>query len=262
MLLALSGPASGGTALKALLESNSYKDSWVSVGASIDGSRLRLDFEGPWSKGALLYDRDSSLVTLVDHLHKTILALTPDNQATLQLFVTLAATQLKKQEASWNPASLKAFELAQHNSQVFFNGTPRLAEKGVKMEGVPCDKYVTDLETGEKREVWITSPEKAGFSAEDYNTLRSLAHLTLTMGNGLFTQMGADTTTFSQNFYEPQFPMAAVLHSRGKASSQFKVLKIQSQSFGVTAFDLPTGYRNLTMLDLMRQGSPAVTPQN
>ena len=252
---ALTAPVLSGTSVKAYLESTAYKDSWVNVDAIIDGGRMRLDFSGPLSKSSLLYDRDSSLLTLVDHLHKTILALTADNQATIQLFLTLAAVQMNKQSSTWNPATQKAYELTAQNTRAFFNGVPKLVDKGVKVGGLACDKYVTELEGGEKREVWVTTPEKAGLSPEDYNTFRSLAHLAVEMGGSLLTQMGADMTAFGQNFYGSEVPVAEVLHASGKGSSQFKVLKIHSQSYGAEAFNLPTGYQNLTLLDLMRQGN-------
>src|ERR1039457_4614287 len=78
-------PAWAGTDVKARLESYSQKEAWVNVEAFITDERLRLDFKGPWSHGSLIYDRESSLLTVVDHLHKTVLALTQENQTALKL---------------------------------------------------------------------------------------------------------------------------------------------------------------------------------
>src|ERR1039458_5127664 len=88
LLAACAPPLWAGTDVKAHLESTTDKKAWVDVEASIGDGHLRLNFKGPWSHGSLLYDQETSLLTVVDDFHKTILPLSQNNQAALKLVAT------------------------------------------------------------------------------------------------------------------------------------------------------------------------------
>ena len=66
LLFGCSVPALAGTAIKAHVQSFTPVNSWTNVEVSIDSDRMRLDFKGPTAHGSLIYDRDSSQLTVVD----------------------------------------------------------------------------------------------------------------------------------------------------------------------------------------------------
>ena len=254
LLLVFGGPACAGTSVKAYLESLSRKNAWIKLDASIDHSRMRLDFEGPSAHGALFYDRESSLLTFVDHLHQTVLPLSVENQEAIKLLLTVFSSRLKGEVEGADPSAKQAYELAEENVQAFFNGVPQLEKKGVSLGAFTCDEYVTDLSGKKTREVWVTTPERAGVNTEDYNTFRSLAHLAVELGAPLLAQLGADADSFQQNLSDPQWPLSEVLYSKGKASVRFKVLGLSSKDFADGVFNPPVRYRVLSMMDLLKQG--------
>ena len=190
LLCGWAAPLWAGIGLKARLESYTYKDAWVEVETAIGDGQLRLDFRGPWSQGSLIYDRDTALVTVVDDLHKTILPLTQDNQAALKLIGAVAADRLQGEIAGSRESAQKTFEMFQENARAFFDGVPALRAQEKQKSGFTCDEYRTDLNGQRAREVWVTSPEKAGMSEEDYDTLRSLVHLVVDLCGGEIGPMG------------------------------------------------------------------------
>lgn len=252
--IGLSGTAFAGTALNARLQSYSSPKAWVDVITSIDHDKLRMDFKGPSSNGSLIYDRETSQLTLVDHFRKTVLALTSDNQAAIKLLLNIFSGRLKDQADGADAATRRSFYLARDNARAFFNGLPRLKEKSTRVAGFLCDEYDTLLKGKKAREVWVTSPSVAGMDAEDYNTLRSLAHLTVDLCGTLLAQWGADTGPFLQDLMGTELPIQEVIYSKDKPSSLIKVLGIHSQTFTDAAFNPPADYQVLSLLDLIKQG--------
>jgi hypothetical protein len=256
LFLVISGcvaPLWAGIGLKARLESYTYQDAWVEVEAAIGDGQLRLDFRGPWSHGSLIYDRENSLVTVVDDLHKTILPLTQDNQTALKLIGVVAADRLQKEITGSRESAQKAYEMAEENARAFFNGAPVLKNQGVQKEGFACDEYRTDLDGKRAREVWVTTPEKVGMSEEDYSTLRSLVHLIVDLCGGELAQWGVDTTQFQAGLLQPQLPVLAVLYAKGKPSSRFQILRVRTRDFSPRTFDPPAGYQTLSLFDIIKR---------
>jgi hypothetical protein len=247
-------PLLAGTDVKARLEGYSYKEAWAQIEASIGEGRLRLDFQGPWTHGSLIYDRESSQLTLIDHLHRTILPLSQDSQSTLKFLGAIAAGRLQREMSGSDPAAQRAYRLVEENAQALFNGTPDLTGRAIGKEGFTCDEYRTDLDGKRAREVWVTAPEKAGMSGEDYDTLRSLAHLVVDLCGTELAQLGADPSAFQQGLAQPQVPVLAVLYAKGRPSGEFKILQIHSRDFAPGTFDPPAGYQALSLLDLLKQG--------
>lgn len=254
LLAAGTDPLWAGTEIKAHLQSDSYKDAVVDVETSIDSGRLKMSFKGPWAHGSLIYDRDSSEVMVVDNLRKTVLTLTQDNQSALKLVGAIASARMAGLATGGEPFAHKIYILVQENVRAFFNGVPVLKNSGVQKEGFTCNQYRTDLDGKKVREVWSTTADQAGISGEDYDTLRSMAHLVVDLCGSELAQMGADTTTFEQDLSQPQLPVLATLYSRGKPSGRFEITEIHSQTFGLEVFAPPAGYQILSLLDLMRQG--------
>jgi hypothetical protein len=253
LLASFTAPLWAGTQVKAHLESYAYKEAWVDVGAAIEDGRLRLDFQGPWSRGSVIYDRESSQVTIIDHLHRTILPLSQDSQAALKLIGAIATNRLQK-EITASESGTRAYALVAENAQAFFNGSPDLRGSNINKEGFTCDEYQTDLQGQRAREVWVTSPEKAGVKGEDYDTFRSLAHLAMDLFGIELSQLGADPATFQEGLDNTQLPVLEVLYAKGKPSGRFKVLQIRSRDFAPGTFDPPSGYQTLSLLDLINQG--------
>ena len=254
--------AQAGTLLKVHLQSDMDAKAWVNAEFFIEDGHLRLDFEGPWSHGSLIYDRETAIVTVVDHLHKSVLTLTPSDQTAVKLFLAINASQLRSQSSGSDEKARRAYAIAAKNAQAFFNGTPRLKAKGERVEGFTCDEYVTDRPggdpdgpAGKMREVWVTTPEAAGMNTEDYNTLRSLAHLALDLSSDELEALGAELTGFQQALSDSNLPLQAVLYTKGKPSARFKVLSLKPASPKGDSFTPPAGYTILGLMDLVRQGT-------
>jgi hypothetical protein len=253
LLAACAPPLWAGTDVKAHLQSYTDKKAWVDVEAFVGDGHLRLDFQGPWSHGSLLYDRDTSLLTVVDHIHKTVLPLTQDTQAALKIIAAVASAKFEGQaDATKNGA--KALQLARENAQAFFNGTPNLTGKGVLKRGFTCDDYRTDWEGKRAREVWVADPVKAGMGEEDYNTLRALAHQVLVLCGDELTQWGADTGGIDRDFFTPQLPVEEVLYLKGRPSSLFEILSVGPKDLSAGTFTPPAGYQTMSLADILKQG--------
>ena len=250
----LGRPPWAGTQVRAHLESFSYKEAWVEIEASIGEGRLRLDFQGPWTRGSLIYDRESTQVTLIDHLRRTVLPLSQDSQAALKLLGAIAANRLQGEITGSEPEAQRAYAIVEENAQAFFNGVPDLKERGIAKEGYACDEYRTDWEGKRAREVWVTAPQKAGMNAEDYDTLRSLTHLAVDLCGMELGQLGADPAAFQEGLADSPLPVFATLYAKGRPSGQFKILQIRSRDFAPGTFDPPAGYQTLSLMDLLKQG--------
>lgn len=256
LFLSLAVPLQAGTALKAFLRDYSSPGDWVNVQVSIQQGQTRLNWKGPLSKGSLFYDRDTGKVSLVDPLHRSIFVLSVGDQTTLKLALALFAGRLRKKADGADAATRRALNLVAGNARAFFNGTPQLEIKDGLLRGFSCDTYLTrDAAGGRMREVWVTPSQATILAGEDYNTLRTLAHLACDLGSPLLDEWGADTGDFGQNFYGSDLPIQEVLYVKGKASFQFKVLGIESRDFEPSVFQLPEGYKTLGLLDLLSQNS-------
>ena len=252
--LFFTGPFSwAGTSLQTRLQSFADKQAWADLDVSIDQSKMRLDFQGPWSHGSLIYARETSLVTVVDKIHETNLTITPADQSALKMLGGLALGLAESQADKGNWNGRKTFAIIRKNIRAFFNGTPLLKAKQVRMVGMECGRYVTELEGEKAREVWSTDPEKTSLSGEDYNTLRSLAHLALDLAGDELVQLGADPAAFQRLFSKPELPVVLVLFEKGKPSCRFEIKKLFSQSFTPEAFDPPASYRAIGLLDILKK---------
>ena len=253
LLIGLAPRLHAGTEIKAFLQSYSGGQNWVNLRLSIQQDQLRLDWKGPLSKGSLLYDRDSSQIALVDPLHHSLFLLPAADQTTLKLALALFAGQLKKKSDGADATTRRDLELAAKNARSFFNGTPQMEKQGETVGGFSCDAYLTrDDQGGKMRETWVAPSEKTGMAPEDYNTFRSLAHLVLELCDPLLAQWGADTVTFKGNLTGSDFPVQELLYAKGRLSAKYKTLGVQAKDFDPGVFQLPNGYKNLGLLDLLK----------
>ena len=254
LCMAMTAPLRAGTLLEARLQSLQYKDAWVDLRLSVGQDLARVDVKGPWTHGSLLYRRDNSLVTVVDHIHRTVLAVPPGSQEAIRLLGGLAAAKWKAEKEGGDGGPGDVYRLIHENVGSLFNGTPRLKKKDVRLDGFDCDDYVTDGEKGEAREVWVTTSGRIGMATEDYNTLRSLVHLAVDLASGELAPWGADTAAFQRRLAGSALPVRAVYYAGGKPSARFRMLSVRSESFPAGTFDPPAGYRTLGFWDLLRQG--------
>ncbi|HXL73657.1 MAG TPA: hypothetical protein VN963_08545, partial [bacterium] len=65
LLMGWAAPLWAGSEVLARLESTSDKSAWANLDALVQDGRLRLTVVGPWSRGSLIYDEKTSLITLV-----------------------------------------------------------------------------------------------------------------------------------------------------------------------------------------------------
>jgi hypothetical protein len=252
-LFLLGGQAWAGTTLKARLQSFAYPQAWADLNVSIDQNKMRVDFKGPWSNGSLIYDRDTSLLVVVDGLHQAVFSIPLVEQTTLKLLGTVAVGLAEGKLGKGDGTVRPFYRIITENVGALFNGTPRLKAKGVPMAGLTCDEYVTNWEGHKAREVWVTAPEKAGMSLEDFDTFRGLAHLALDLfGDGL-AQLGADPAAYPALFLKSELPALSILYARGKPSSRFEIVSLRPQSFAPGSFDPPAEYPTMGLLDILKK---------
>ncbi len=245
-------PLWAGTELKAYVECYADKQAWVNLRVSISDDHLKIHFNGPWCLGALVYDRETSEITVMDDIKKTVFTLTHDNQAALKFMANLASGKLIAGIAGSTPSAKKTYAMVTENARSFFNGVPVLKEKGDSKGNFTCDLYETDIDGVKAREVWVTSPEDAGIGGEDLDTFRSLVHLMVDLCGDELSQLGADTTTFQQVLSSSALPVYANLYAKGKRSCNFQMLGVRTRTFDPNDFVPPANYRVLTLLDMIK----------
>ncbi len=251
----LSSSTWAGTQVKAHLENNSDPQAWVDVTASIAVGHLKMDLQGPKCHGSLLYDQATSLLFVVDDLHKTVLPITSTDQNTLKFIGAMASDKVEAALANGKPEDQKFYQLAKKDAKALFNGTPVLRGKGVGKGAFTCDLYRTEQYRSKAREVWMVRPEKAGMDPGDYDTFLGLANLALDLCGGELFQLGADPDVFRRRFTSTRLPVAAILYEDGKPSSQFQVLSVHAWPPHPGVFDPPAEYQKLSLMSLIGQGT-------
>jgi hypothetical protein len=257
LLLLLAGwtaPVWAGTELLVRLESTSDVHSWANLDVFVEKGCVRVNVSGPWSRGALIYDKKSSLITLVDDLNKIIVPVSQTDQTVLKMTSYLVAGKLRGQMEGANDAVKLAYQLVKDNAQALCNGDAALTQKGVRMDGFLCDLYEAQTGGVKNRQVWMTSLKATGMASEDYDTIWSLTRLVVDLFGEELSQVGADTTAFLRSYSNLQFPVHMALYVGGKISSRFKLIKIQRRVLTASNFDLPKGYQTLTLLGIIQQG--------
>jgi len=255
LLLTLwAAPVWAGTELLVRLESISDVHSWANLDAFVENGRVKVNVNGPWSRGSLIYDEKTSLITLVDNTNKIIVPVSVTDQTVLKMTSYLVAGKLKGQMEGANDAVKLAYQLVKDNAQALFNGNSALTQKGVRMDGFLCDLYEVQTGGAKNRQVWMTPLKATGMTSGDYDTLWSLTRLGIDLFWEELSQVGADTTTFLQGYSNLQFPVHTALYVGGKISSRFKLIKIRHRVLTADTFDLPAGYQTLTLLEIIQQG--------
>ncbi len=241
-----------GTVLKAHIHCDAYKDGWIDLKVSVSHDKLRLDFKGPEALGSVLYDRDSSFLVIADHLRKTFIPISSTDQMGLKLVAAITAGRMEKQMETSSEASKRAFQFIRDNARAFFNGNPQRIAKDLSTDGFPCDEYVTDIDGVKNREVWVTTPQKAGIDDEDYHTYRSLIHLMFDLSGDFLAQMGVDAEAFQQGLSEEDLPIQSNLYIHDRPSCHYKVISIRQQEIAQGTFDPPEDYKKLGLMNVMR----------
>lgn len=242
-------PAWAGTAIQAQLLNPFNPAALTSLDLSVDNDKARVDFKGPSAHGSLIYDRESSLLTLVDHVHQVTYQVGSAELMALKIAGNLAFSNLvEKWSRSGNP-NHRNFEQAKASMAALFNGTPVLKTQGASKDGFTCDEYRTRLAGRNGRDVWVTSPDIAGMGAEDFNTCRSFVHLALDLFGDALSQMGADTLSFQQKLDGQVFPVHSEVYVKGRMTGLFRVKSIASRSFAAGFFDPPSRYALKGIMD-------------
>ena len=95
LLMGLELPVFGGSEMKVRLESTSHKYAWVNVDVLIENGQLRLNFQGPWSRGSLIYDKTTSGMVIVDDINKIVLSINSNTQTAFKMMGRVASGVLK-----------------------------------------------------------------------------------------------------------------------------------------------------------------------
>jgi hypothetical protein len=254
LLAGWSSPVWAGTEILARLESTSDVHSWANLDVFVENGLVRVNVNGPWSRGSLIYDEKNYMITLVDDTNKIIVPVSQSDQTVFKMTSYLVAGKMRGQLEGADDAVKLAYQLARDNAQALFNGPSVLTQKGVRMDGLLCDLYESQTGGVKNRQVWMTPLKATGMTSGDYETLWSLTRLAVDLLGEELSQVGADTTAFLQGYSNLQFPVHAALYVGGKVSSRFKLIKIRHRDLSAGTFDTPTGYRTLTLLDIIQQG--------
>jgi hypothetical protein len=254
LLIGLAFPVWAGSEMKVRLESTSHKYAWVDVDILIENGQLRLNFQGPWSRGSFIYNKTTSVMTIVDDLNKIVLPISPTTQTAFKMMGLVASGSIKGQMDGALPSVKMAYHLVEVNAQALFNGNAILKRKNVSLDGFKCDLYQTESEGKKNREVWMTPLETTGMNSDDYETLWSLVQQVVELLGSELKQLGADTAPFLGSYSNLQIPIHAGLFVNNKLSSRFGVIKIQSRTMDSGTFDPPAGYQTLSLLEMIKQG--------
>jgi hypothetical protein len=254
LLIGLALPVWAGSEMKVQLESTSHKYAWVNVDVLIEGGQLRLNFQGPWSRGSLIYDKTTSGMIIVDDINKIVLPINSTTQTAFKMMGRVASGGIKGQMEGALPSVKMAYHLVEVNAQALFNGDSVLKRKNFPMDGFKCDLYETDSEGKKNREVWMTPLKATGMNSDDYQTLWSLVEQVVDLLGSELKQLGADTGPFLGSYSNLQIPIHAGLFVNNKLSCRFKVIKIQSRTMDSGTFDPPADYQTLSLLEMIKQG--------
>ena len=261
LLLGWAAPLWAGSEIMLRLESTSDKNAWVNLDALVQDGQVRVNFLGPWSRGSLIYNQKTSVVTIVDDLNKFIVPVSQADQTAFKMMSYLGAGKIKGQVAGANDSVKLAYQLAEENARALFNGSPTLTGTNIRMDGFLCDLFETKTGAVKNRQVWMTPREGTGITAEDYDTIWSLTQQMVDLLGYEITSLGADTTAFLQGFSDFEFPVHIALYADGKLSSRFKVIKILQRNLTAAAFDPPAGYQTLSLVDMVEQGVKGNSPR-
>ncbi len=253
LLMVWAAPVWAGTELLVRLESTSDAHSWANLDAFVENGKVRVNVNGPWSRGSLIYDEKTSQITLVDDLNKIIVPVSAADQTVLKMTSYLVAGKLRGQMEGANDAVKLAYQLVRDNAEALFNGNSAQTQKDVKMDGFLCDLYEMQTNGVKNRQVWMTPLKATGMASGDYDTMWSLTRLVVDLFGEELSQVGADTTVFLQGYSNLQFPVHAALYVNGKISSRLKLIKIRHRNLPTGNFNLPAGYQTFTLLGIIQQ---------
>lgn len=255
LLLLLAGwnaPLWAGSEVLVRLESTLDKNAWVNLDALVQDGRLKVSFLGPWSRGALIYNRKTSAITIVDDTNKVNVPISQADQNAFKMISYLGSGRIKGLVDKSDDSVRLAYQLAEQNARALFNGSAALTEKNVRMDGFNCGQYEARADGVLNRQEWMTSREAAGITADDYDTLWSLTRQMVDLLEYEMTSLGADTHPFLQSYSNLEFPVHVVLYTDGKISSRFKIVKILHRVLKPSDFEPPANYQTLSLLNMVK----------
>jgi len=254
LLWVWAAPLWAGSEIMVRLESVSDKNAWVNLDALVQDGQLKVSFMGPWSRGSLIYNQKTSVITVVDDMDKINVPISPADQTAFKMVSYLVAAKLTGEEEGANDSVKLAYKLAKQNARALFNGSADLMAVKVPMDGFSCDLF--ELRTGavKNRQVWMTTTQATGITTDEYDTLWSLTRQMVDLTEYELSGLGADTDSFFHGYSNLEFPIHVALYADGKISSRFKVVKILHRVLTADAFEPPAGYQTMSLLNLVEQG--------
>jgi hypothetical protein len=247
-------PLWAGSEVKARLESTANLNAWVEIDVLIDQGKARLNFQGPFSRGSLIYDKNTEDIVIVDDLNRMVIPIGSAAQSTFKMAGYMASSSLKHQAENGIPSVRMAYRLAEDNAQALFNGEGMLKQKNIHMDGFLCDQYQTVVKGEKVRDVWMTPLTSTGISSDDYRTLWNLTEKAIDLLAPELKQMGVDPDLFLRSYSNLQFPVHAGLFVKGKLSCRYKTQEVHSRTVDTDAFLPPAGYRTMSLMGLIQQG--------
>lgn len=254
LFLVWAAPLWAGDEIMARAESTAYPRAWLNLDALLDNGNIRVNVSGPFSHGALIYNRTTSEMILVDDLHKMIFPLEPSVQTGLKMMGYMFSSRLKGEAKGAMPSIKLAYEVIQQNARALFNGSGTLQKKNDHMNGYVCDLYEAQAGAGEKRQVWMTSLASTGIDPDNHQTIWSLTQRLVDIFGYELGELGADTNSLIKNYSASQFPIHVGLFTQGKLVSRFKVIQINHPHLGPDVFNPPVGYQMVSLIDLIQTG--------
>ncbi len=243
-----------GTEVTARLESTFYKQSWVDLDLLVGDGHVRINFTGPLANGALIYEKRTSDLILLDGFGKTAIPITRTDQMALKFMGAIGASRLQDEMEKSLPSVKLAYNLVVSNLCALLNGSPVLTEKRSHVNGFTCDLYQTKAGDNASRKVWLVTPKASTLSPDDYETLRSLRSLAFDLGGPLLKDFGVNVAAYPSGEAEPQLPALIALYVDGKESCRLVVHKIRFKALELSAFEPPSGYQRMGILEMVKEG--------
>lgn len=243
-----------GTEITARLESAFYKQSWVDLDLLVGDGHVRINFTGPLANGALIYDKMTSDLILLDGFGKTAIPITRTDQMALKFMGSMGDSRLQDEMKRSLPSVKLAYNLVVSNLCALLNGSPALTEKGCHVNGFACDLYQTKAGDNASRKVWLVTPRATTLSPDDYETLRSLRSLAFDLGGPLLKDFGVNLDAYPLGDSTPQLPALIALYVDGKESCRLVVHKIRPKTLEPSAFEPPADYQRMSVLEMVKEG--------
>lgn len=256
LALALSVPTlSAGILVVATQESPGGGDAEKTT-MQIDRDRIRVESEGPDSRGAMIFRGDRQVMWMIDYEEKTYFEVTPKDlqrmKSTMEDSMAAMRKQMEEQLKDLPPEQRRMVEDMMKTRMPPVSAKQAPEDKvtytkvasGQRFQRWTCDKY-EGRRGGEKvSEVCSASVAALGLNPDNLRAWRQLAEFFKAFdpagAEGLLAPSSED---WEKDQGYPGIPVHEISYSDGKPESESKIQEIRQQDFSPSVFEIPAGFR-------------------